>query len=81
MPKLHDKNYKDVFRVPLMFYQHSFPLTKKLTAAKEKLHEYCATVYLRGSENQMWILNNSLRKFHIQTFYQNQRHLNVFNKT
>lgn len=53
MPKLHDKNYKDVFRVPLMFYQHSFPLTKKLTAVKEKLHEYCATVYLRGSENQM----------------------------
>ena len=37
----------------------SILLTKILTAVKERLHMYCATVYARSGVNQMWILKNS----------------------
>jgi hypothetical protein len=37
----------------------SILLTKILTAVKERLQMYCATVYARSGANQMWILKNS----------------------
>jgi hypothetical protein len=37
----------------------SILLTKILTAVKERLHMYCATVYAKSRVNQMWILKNS----------------------
>lgn len=50
MPKLHEKNYKGVLGVPLMFYEHSFfSPYQKSKAVKENLQEY----YSKGSENQI----------------------------
>jgi hypothetical protein len=37
----------------------SLLLTNILTAEKEKLQTYCATIYARSGINQMWILKNS----------------------
>lgn len=37
----------------------SFLLTTILTVVKEKLQEYCTTIYSRSGVNQMWIIKNS----------------------
>jgi hypothetical protein len=43
-----------------MFYKTSVNTPYKiLTAVKERLQMYCATVYARSGVNQMWILKNS----------------------
>lgn len=48
-------------------------LTKIITAGKEELYEYCATVYSRSGEKQMWILfRGTFRKFENEKCYQNQ---------
>ena len=62
IPKLHKTPYKQRFiagskkcSTKLL----SVLLTKILTAVKERLQMYCATVYARSGVNQMWILKNS----------------------
>jgi hypothetical protein len=62
IPKLHKTPYKQRFIAgSKKFYTKplSILLTKILTAVKERLHMYCATVYTRSGVNQMWILKNS----------------------
>ena len=62
IPKLHKNPYKQRYIAgsskcstkPL-----SLLLTKILTVVKEKLQEYCTTIYSRSGVNQMWILKNS----------------------
>jgi hypothetical protein len=60
IPKLHETPHKDSLLVKKNVPQNlSILLTKILTAVKERLHMYCATVYARSGVNQMWILKNS----------------------
>ena len=62
IPKLHKSPYKQRYIAgsskcstkPL-----SLLLTKILTEVKEKLQEYCTTIYSRSGVNQIWILKNS----------------------
>jgi hypothetical protein len=60
IPKLHIISYKQRYIAGSknVLQNLSILLTKILTAVKERLQMYCATVYARSGVNQMWILKN-----------------------
>jgi hypothetical protein len=61
IPKRHKTPYKQRFIAGSNNFTtkpQSMLLTKILTAVKERLQVYCATVYARSGVNQMWILKN-----------------------
>jgi hypothetical protein len=57
IPKLHKTPYKQRYIAGSKNVLQN--LTKMLTAVKERLQMYCATVYTRKGVNQMWILKHS----------------------
>jgi hypothetical protein len=83
IPKLHKTPYKQRFiagskkcSTKLL----SVFLTKILTAVKERLQMYCATVYARSEVNQMWILKNLkelLESLKSPIFFSNLQHQNL----
>jgi hypothetical protein len=61
-PKLHKTPYKQRYIAgskKISTKPLSISLTKILTAVKERLQLYCATVYARSGIIQMWIIKTS----------------------